>query len=52
MLMTKRFQKIDSWLDAIMTDAKITQLDVVDNGTKPSCHLAVEAEVTLTWHEA
>jgi hypothetical protein len=39
-------------LDAIMTDAKVTQLDAVDDGTKPSCHLAIEAEVTLTWHEA
>jgi hypothetical protein len=47
MPMIERFLKIDSGLGA-----KVTQLDAVDNGVKPPCHLTVEAEVTLTWHEA
>jgi hypothetical protein len=48
----ERFLKMDLGLDVIMVGAKVTQLDAVYNGVKPPCHLAVEAEVTLTWHEA
>jgi hypothetical protein len=47
--MTKRFQKIDPELGAIHAGAKITQLDAVNVGAKPPCHLADDAELALTW---
>jgi hypothetical protein len=36
-------------LDAIHAGTKITQLDAVNVGGKPSCHLADDAELALTW---
>jgi hypothetical protein len=45
----ERFQKIDPGLGAIHAGAKITQLGAVNVGAKPSCHLADDAELALTW---
>jgi hypothetical protein len=47
--MPERFQKMDPGLDAINAVAKITQLDAVNVGAKPPCHLADDAELALTW---
>jgi hypothetical protein len=49
MPLTERFQKIDLGLGAINAGAKITQLDAVNVGAKPPCHLADDAELALTW---
>jgi hypothetical protein len=49
MPLTERFQEIDPGLGAINTSAKITQLDTVNVGAKPTCHLADNAELALTW---
>jgi hypothetical protein len=48
-LLTERFQKMGSALGAIHIGAKITQLGAVNVGAKPPCHLADDAELTLTW---
>jgi hypothetical protein len=40
---------MDSGLGAIHAGAKVTQLGAVDVGAKPPCHLADDAELTLTW---
>jgi hypothetical protein len=40
---------MESELGAIHAGAKVTQLDAVNVGAKPSCHLADDAELTLTW---
>jgi hypothetical protein len=40
---------MDPGLGAIHAGAKVTQLDAVDVGAKPPCHLADDAELALTW---
>jgi hypothetical protein len=40
---------MDPGLGAIHASAKITQLGAVNVGAKPPCHLADDAELTLTW---
>jgi hypothetical protein len=47
--LTRRFQKIDPGLGVIHVGTKITQLDAVNVGAKPSYHLADDAELALTW---
>jgi hypothetical protein len=49
MSLTERFQEMDSGLGVINAGAKITQLDAVNVGVKPPCHLADDAELPLTW---
>jgi hypothetical protein len=52
MPLTERFQKIDPGakvkLGAIHAGAKV-KLGAVNVGAKPLCHLADDAELTLTW---
>jgi hypothetical protein len=40
---------MDPGLGAIHAGAKVTQLDAVNVGAKPPCHLADDAELALTW---
>jgi hypothetical protein len=40
---------MDPGLDVIHVGAKVTQLDAVDVGAKPPCHLADDAKLALTW---
>jgi hypothetical protein len=40
---------MDPGLGAIHAGAKVTQFDAVNVGAKPPCHLADDAELTLTW---
>jgi hypothetical protein len=40
---------MDPGLGAIHGGAKVTQLDAVNVGAKPPCHLADGAELALTW---
>jgi hypothetical protein len=49
MLLVERFQKMDLRLGVIHAGAKVTQLGAVGVGAKPPCHLADDAELTVTW---
>jgi hypothetical protein len=40
---------MDPGLGTIHAGAKVTQLDAVDVGAKPPCHLTDDAELALTW---
>jgi hypothetical protein len=49
MPLTERFQKMDPGLGTIHAGTKVTQLGAVNVGVKPPCHLADDAELSLTW---
>jgi hypothetical protein len=40
---------MDPEFGVINADVKITQLDAVNIGAKPPCHLTDDAELALTW---
>jgi hypothetical protein len=49
MSLSERFQEMDLEFGVIHAGAKVTQFGAVGVGAKPSCHLADDTELTLTW---